>query len=324
MMNVVRGLLVAIALLWNGATAAQQVNYPSKPIRLIVAYAAGSSADLLARAMEPVLSERLRQQIIIENRPGAAGNAGIDAVAKSAPDGYTLGLGAAGALAANVSLYPNMPYDPAKDLAPVSTIAFIPLVLIANPKLPATSLAELVELARAKPGELLIGFGGNGTTMNLASELFKLTANIQLVNVPYKDTAPVVQDAANGKLAVGISDLGSALPAIKSGKVRALAVTSARRVSVAPDVPTFAEAGLAGYEATGWFGLVVAAATPPAIVGRLNADIVATLKRAEVRDRMIAAGIEPAPSTPEEFSAMMRAEIAKWANVVRISGARPD
>ncbi|MGH8687806.1 MAG: Bug family tripartite tricarboxylate transporter substrate binding protein [Burkholderiales bacterium] len=323
-MNVVRGLLVAIALLWNGATAAQQVNYPSKPIRLIVAYAAGSSADLLARAMEPVLSERLRQQIIIENRPGAAGNAGIDAVAKSAPDGYTLGLGAAGALAANVSLYPNMPYDPAKDLAPVSTIAFIPLVLIANPKLPATSLAELVELARAKPGELLIGFGGNGTTMNLASELFKLTANIQLVNVPYKDTAPVVQDAANGKLAVGISDLGSALPAIKSGKVRALAVTSARRVSVAPDVPTFAEAGLAGYEATGWFGLVVAAATPPAIVGRLNADIVATLKRAEVRDRMIAAGIEPAPSTPEEFSAMMRAEIAKWANVVRISGARPD
>jgi len=323
-MSVVRGVLAALALAWLGAAGAQQVNFPTKALRLIVPYAAGSSADQMARAMEPVLSERLRQQVVIENRPGLAGSAGIDAVAKSAPDGYTLGLGAAGALAANVSLYPNMPYDPAKDLAPVSTVAFIPLVLIGSPKLQAASLGEVLELARAKPGELLVGFGGSGTTMHLATELFKLMAQIQLVNVPYKDSTPVMQDAASGKLALAMVELGAALPAIKAGKVKALAVTSARRVSAAPDVPTFAEAGVPGYEATGWFGLVVAAGTPPAIVGRLNTDIVATLERAEVRDRLTAAGVEPAPSSPAEFGQMIPAEIKKWADVVRVSGARPD
>ena len=323
-MSGVRGVLATLALLWLGSAAGQQMSFPTKSLRLIVPYVAGSSADLMARAIEPVLSERLRQQVVIENRPGGAGSAGIDAVAKSAPDGYTLGLGAAGALAANVSLYPNMPYDPAKDLAPVSTVAFIPLVLVASPKLAVATLPALLELARAKPGEFLIGFGGNGSTMHLASELFKLTAGIQLVNVPYKDGGPVLQDTIGGRLSLAIVDLGSALPAIKAGSVNALAVTSARRVSAAPNVPTFAEAGVPGYEATGWFGLVVAAGTPPAIVGRLNTEIVATLNRAEIRDRLVAGGVEPAPSTPAEFGAMIRAEIAKWADVVRISGARPD
>lgn len=321
--SVARGLLAACAALWLAAAAAQP-KYPTKPIRFIVPFPAGTSADLLARAMEPVLTERLGQPFIVENRPGSGGSVGIDAVAKSAPDGYTIGLGDWGSLAANVSLYPKIPYDPVKDLAPVSNVAFIPFVLVAHPGVPANSLAELVELARAKPGELLLGYGGNGTAAHLAAELFKLMAKVQMVNVPYKGSAAAVADAVNGKLPLAIVDVGAALSGLKSGKLKAIAVTSARRVSVAPEVPTFAEAGLPGYEATGWFGIVTAAGTPSSIVGRLNSEVVAGLKRAEVRDRVIAAGAEPAPGTPAEFGALIRAEIAKWADLIRLSGARPD
>lgn len=323
MKNVVCGLLAAATALWIGVAAAQQ-KYPAKSIRFIVADVPGSSTDLVARALEPILSERLRQAVVIENRPGAGGNSGIDAVAKSAPDGYTIGLGTAGALAANVSLYPKMPYHPATDLAPVSNVAFVPFLLVAHPKVAASTLEELIVLARAKPGELLLGHGGNGTAMHLSGELFKLMATLQMVNVPYKGSAPVAKDAAGGQLQLGIVDVGTALPYVKSGTVKALAVTSARRVAAAPLVPTFAESGLPGYEATGWFGIVANARTPADIVGRLNTDIVAALKRAEVRDRIIAAGAEPAPSTPAAFGELIRSEIDKWAEVVKVSGARAD
>jgi len=323
MKNVVCGLLVAATALWIGVATAQQ-KYPTKSIRFIVADVPGSSTDLVARALEPILSERLRQAVVIENRPGAGGNTGIDVVAKSAPDGYTIGLGGSGALAANVSLYPKMPYHPATDLAPVSNVAFVPFMLVAHPKVPASTLEELIVLARAKPGELLLGHGGNGTAMHLSGELFKLMATLQMVNVPYKGSAPVAKDAAGGQLQLGIVDVGAGLPYVKAGTVKALAVTSARRVAAAPQVPTFAESGLPGYEATGWFGIVASARTPADIVGRLNTDIVASLKRAEVRDRIIAAGAEPAPSTPAAFGELIRTEIDKWAEVVRISGARAD
>lgn len=323
MKNVVCGLLAAATALWIGVAAAQQ-KYPTKSIRFIVADVPGSSTDLVARAMEPVLSERLRQAVVIENRPGAGGNTGIEVVAKSAPDGYTIGLGTAGALAANVSLYPKMPYHPATDLAPVSNVAFVPFLLVAHPKVPANTLEELIVLARAKPGELLLGHGGNGTAMHLSGELFKLMATLQMVNVPYKGSAMVAKDAAGGQLQLGIVDVGTALPYVKAGTVKALAVTSARRVAAASQVPTFAESGLPGYEATGWFGIVANARTPADIIGRLNTDIVAALKRAEVRDRIIAAGAEPAPSTPAEFGELIRSEIDKWAEVVKISGARAD
>jgi tripartite-type tricarboxylate transporter receptor subunit TctC len=319
----IRGLLAACAALCCAAAVAQST-YPTKPIRLIVAYPAGSGPDVIARAIEPVLAERLRQPVVVENRPGPGGNAGIDVVAKSAPDGYTMGLGTAGALAANASLYPKMPYHPVTDLAPVSNVAFVPYVLIAHPKIPASTLEEVVGLARAKPGELLIGFGGNGTAMHLASELFKLMAQVQMVNVPYKAEGAVAQDTITGKLSLGMVDVALAQPHLKAGKIKAIAVTSATRISAAPDIPTFAESGLKDYEATGWFGIVVAARTPADIVGRLNTDIVATLKRQEVRDRIIAAGAEPAPGPPAEFGALIRAETEKWAEVVRISGARPD
>jgi tripartite-type tricarboxylate transporter receptor subunit TctC len=323
MKNVVCGLLAAATVLWLGAATAQQ-KYPTKSIRFIVADVPGSTTDLVARALEPILSERLRQAVVIENRPGAGGNTGIDVVAKSAPDGYTIGLGTAGALAANVSLYPKMPYHPATDLAPVSNVAFVPFMLIVHPKVPASTLEELIVLARAKPGELLLGHGGNGTAMHLSGELFKLMATLQMVNVPYKGSAPVAKDVAGGQLQLGIVDVGAGLPYVKAGTVKAIAVTSARRVAAAPQVPTFAESGLPGYEATGWFGIVANARTPADIVGRLNTDIVAALKRAEVRDRIIAAGAEPAPSTPAAFGELIRSEIDKWAEVVKISGARAD
>ena len=323
MHKIIRGLLAACAALWLGAPLAQP-NYPTKAIRFIVTFPPGGSSDLIARALAAVLSDRLRQQVLVENRPGAGGNIGIDAVAKSAPDGYTMGLGAAGALAANVSLYPKMPYDPVKDLAPVSNVAFVPFFLVAKTALPANDLRELVALASAKPGQLMLGYGGNGTAMHLSGELFKLMAKVQLTNVPYKGSGPAAMDAVSGQLDLAVVDVASAINQVKAGRLKAIAVTSAKRVSVAPDVPTLAEAGLAGYEATGWFGVVMPAGTPAEIIGRMNSELVAALKRQDIRERVIAAGAEPSPSTPQEFGALIRDEIAKWAEVVKISGAKPD
>jgi len=319
-----RGLFAVCAALCMAPAAAQQSTYPTKSIRFVVAFAPGEPADVLARAMAPLISERLRQPLVIENRPGANGSNGIDLVAKSAPDGYTIGLGGSGALATNASLYPKLPYNPVKDLAPVTSVAHFPFLLIANPKLPAATLAELVALARSKPGEMLLGFGGNGSASHLAVELFKLMAQLQMVNVPYKSSEAAAADAVNGKLMLALVEVGAALPHVKAGKVKAIAVTSAKRVFAASDAPSFAEAGLAGYEAMDWLGIVVPVATPGAIVARLNGDFVATLKRAEVRDRIIAAGAEPAPSTPVGFGALIAAEVVKWSEVVQISGARAD
>jgi len=323
MHKIIRGLLAACAALWLGAPLAQP-NYPTKPIRFIVTFPPGGSSDLIARALAAVLSERLRQQVLVENRPGAGGNIGMDAVAKAAPDGYTMGLGAAGALAANVSLYAKMPYDPVKDFAPVSNVAFVPFFLVAKTALPANDLRELVALASAKPGQLMLGHGGNGTAMHLSGELFKLMAKVQLTNVPYKGSGPAAIDAVSGQLDLAVVDVASAINQVKAGRLKAIAVTSAKRVSVAPDVPTLAEAGLAGYEATGWFGVVMPAGTSPEIIGRMNNELVTALKRQDIRERVIAAGAEPSPSTPQEFGALIRDEIAKWAEVVKISGAKPD
>ena len=319
----IRGLCAALATFWLAAAAAQQA-YPTKSIRFIVTFPPGGSSDLIARALAPVLSDRLRQQVLVENRPGAGGNIGMDLVAKAAPDGYTMGLGAAGALAANVSLYPKMPYDPVKDFAPVSNVAFVPFFLIANPSLPANNLRELVELASAKPGQLMLGYGGNGTAMHLSGELFKLMAKVQLVNVPYKGSGPAAMDTVAGQLPLAIVDVASAIAQVKAGRLKALAVTTKTRIAAAPEVPTFAEQGLADYEATGWFGVVMPVGTPTDIVGRMNAELVAALKRKEIVERVTAAGAEPSPSTPEEFGALIRSEIDKWGEVVRASGAKVD
>jgi tripartite-type tricarboxylate transporter receptor subunit TctC len=318
-----RLVLTVAAALWLGAAGAQP-KYPTKSIRFIIPYPAGSSADVIARAMERVLADRLKQPVVLENRDGASGIAGIETVTKSAPDGYTVGIAGMTLLAANPSLYPKLAYDPVKELAPVSLVAVVPYVLVADPKLPAQTLAEAIEVARAKPGELLLGYGGNGTPMHLAAELFKLLAKVQMVDTPYKSSEPVVADAAAGRLALGVVELAHAQAGLKAGKLKAIATTGAKRMAGAASVPTVAESGLEGYEANGWLGIVVAAGTPAAIVQRLNAEIAATLKRPEVRDRIVAAGGEPAAGSPAEFQTLIRAETEKWAEVVRISGARPD
>jgi len=295
--------------------------YPSKPIRFIVSFPPGGSSDLIVRAIAPRMGERLGQPVLVENRPGAGGMIGVDAVAKAPPDGYTIGLAAAGALSSNISLYPSMPYHPEKDLAPVSMLAMIPFFLVAHPS-QASSLKELIETARAKPGALSYGYGGNGSTMHLAGELFNMMAKVKVQGVPYKGSGPVAADVLGGQVPLGVVDVPSAIANVRAGKLRALAVTAKRRISAAPDVPTFEEAGLPGYEAVGWFGTVAPAGTPSEIIRRLNLEIKTALSVPDIRERALAAGAEPFTDSPEEFAAFIREETRKWAEVIKAAGVK--
>jgi tripartite-type tricarboxylate transporter receptor subunit TctC len=234
-----------------------------------VSFPPGGSSDLIARAIAPRMSERLGQPVVVENRPGAGGMIGVEAVAKAAPDGYTIGLAAAGALSSNMHLYPTMPYHAEKDLAPISMLAMIPFFLVAHPS-QASSLRELIETAKAKPGALSYGHGGQGSTMHLAGELLNMMAKVRVQAVPYKGSGPVSADVLGGQVPLGVVDVPSAIANVRAGKLRALAVTSKRRISAAPEVPTFEEAGLPGYEAVGWFGTVAPAGTPPGVINKLN------------------------------------------------------
>jgi tripartite-type tricarboxylate transporter receptor subunit TctC len=303
------------------AGAAQAQDYPSKPIRYIVSFPPGGSSDLIARAIAPRLAERMGQPVLIENRPGAGGMIGVDLVAKAPPDGYTIGLAAAGALSSNISLYPSMPFHPEKDLAPVSMLAMIPFFLVAHPSQPS-SLKEIIDNAKAKPGTIAYGYGGNGSTMHLAGELLNMMAGVKLQPVPYKGSGPVSTDVLGGQVPLGVVDVPSAIAHVKAGKMRALAVTTRRRIAAAPEVPTFEEAGVPGYEAIGWFGTVAPANTPPDIINRLNREIVAALAVPEIRERALAAGAEPYTNTPQEFAAMIREETRKWAEVIRTAGIK--
>ena len=309
-----RAFCILLSLVLSTSVAAQ--SYPSKPIRYIVPFTPGGSSDLIARAIAPKMSEKLGQPIVVENRPGAGGMLGVDAVAKAAPDGYTIGLAAAGALSSNIHLYPTMPYHPEKDLAPITNLAMIPFFLVAHPSA-ASSIKELIEKAKARPGALSYGHGGQGSTMHLAGELLNMLAKVNVQAVPYKGSAPVSGDVLGGTIPYGVVDVPSAISNVKAGKMKALAVTSKHRIAAAPDVPTFEEAGLPGYEAVGWFGSVAPAGTPKAIIDRLNAETRAALALPEVRDRVIAAGTEPATTTPEEFAAYIREETKKWGEVIK-------
>jgi tripartite-type tricarboxylate transporter receptor subunit TctC len=255
--------------------------------------------------------------VVVDNRPGAGGNIGLALVAKAPADGYTLGVGAAGALAANASLYDKMPFDPLKDFKPVSMLAAIPFVLVGHPALNAKTQQELIALARTQPGKLSIGHGGNGTAMHLSAALFAQMADIKVVEVPYKGSGPAALDVLAGNVPLAVVDLPSALQQIKAGKLVAFAVTSPQRLPQLPDVPTAAEAGLPGYDSTGWFGVVAPAGTSTAIVNRLNAEITAALNDEAIKASMRNLGVEPAPSKPEAFEAYIRAESQKWAQVIR-------
>jgi len=306
-----------LVILVSGTAGAQP--YPSKPIRFIVSFPPGGSADLIVRAIAPRMSDKLGQPVVVENRAGAGGMIGVDAVAKAPPDGYTIGLAAAGALTTNIHLYPTMPFHPEKDLAPISMLAMIPFFLVAHPSQPA-SLQELLQAAKAKP--LSYGHGGQGSTMHLAGELLNMMGKVQIQAVPYKGSGPVSSDVLGGQVPLGVVDVPSSIANVKAGKLRALAVTSRQRISAAPEVPTFEEAGLPGYEAVGWFGAVAPANTPREVIQRLNAEIRSALSAADVKERAVSSGAEPAPSSPQEFAAYIREETKKWGEVVKRAGIK--
>ena len=321
MKHVLAALVAAFAL---ASGAAAQAPYPSKPVRLIVPFPPGGSADTIARLLGQELSKSLGEPFVAENRPGAGGNIGVDLVAKSAPDGYTIGLAAAGALAINQHLLGRLPYDPVKDLAPVSKLADIPIVVAVANSTPVTSVPELIAAAKAKPGALAFASAGNGTAMHLSGELFKIMTGVDMTHVPYKGSGPAVTDLVSGQVPVGFVDLVSALPQIRAGKVKGLAVASGKRTISAPDIPTVAEAGVPGYDAVGWFGLVAPAGTPRDVVAKLNAETVRIMTLPEVRERVLATGAEPATGTAEAFGAFIAAEIPKWERVVKTSGAKAN
>src|SRR4051812_13862463 len=322
-MNVMRRGLLAVFLAICASTAGAQ-SWPSKPIKWIVPFAAGGTTDILARTVAEKLSVALGQPVIVDNRPGAGGGLGAEVTAKSPPDGYTIMGGTISTHAINASLYNNLPYDPVKDFTAITLIARVPNMLVVNPDIPARSVAELITVMKANPGKYTFASSGNGTSQHLSGELFKSMAGVDMQHVPYKGSPPALQDVMGGQVSMTFDNITTALPLARSGKLRALAVTTAKRSSVAPDVPTLAESGLPGYEIGSWQGVFAPAGTPPAIVKRLNDEIVKIINTPEVRDKLAALGAEPVGNSQEEFSAMVKAEVVKWADVVKKSGAKVD
>lgn len=315
--------VVAVALLVASACASAQ-NFPTKPIRIIVPSTPGGSVDTLARAVGNHLSEKWGQQVVVDNRSGAGGVIAGELTAKAVPDGYTLIMGTIAAIATNVSLTRNLPYNPVRDFAPITQVAGQQLILVVHPSVAAKSVAELTALAKAKPGQLTFGSAGNGAGGHLSGELYKILAGVDLVHVPYKGVAPALVDVISGQLTMTFSSIISGAPHVKSGKVRALAVTGARRSVAFPDLPTMAEAGVKGYESSTWYGLLAPKATPRPIIMKLHDEVVAMLKLPAVRDRLLAEGAEPVGNTPEQFGAFIQAEIDKWGKVIRTAGLKAE
>ncbi len=322
-----RHTAIAIALLIaSGAAHAQtsDATWPDRPLRLIVPFPAGSSTDIIARLIGQRLSTRLGQQVVIDNRAGASGNIGADAIAKAAPDGYTLGIATASTHALAISLSASLPYDPIKDFAPVAMIGSQPYALVIYPGLPAQNISELIALAKAKPGTLNYGSAGVASLAHLAAALFGNLAGINITHVPYKSSAQSVTDMITGRLDMQFATIAPTLPNITAGKLRALVTTGARRSAVLPDVPTVAEAALPGYEAVLWAALVMPPATPPAIIARLNREVNDVLNSVDARDALVAQGLEPEPGPPEAVTARIRTDIDKWRGVVAKAGIRAE
>jgi len=313
-----------LATLAAASVAAAQ-DWPARPIHLVVPYAPGGPVDLSARLIAPKLQQALGQPVIVENKPGAGGNIGAEAVAKSAPDGYTLVMGAIATHAINPALYPKLPYDPVRDFRHVALLVQVPNVLVVNNELPARSVPELIALAKRQPGKLDFGSGSTGSTGHLAGELFKQMTGTYMVHIPYKGSAPAVLDLLAGRIQLMFDNLASALPNIQAGKVRALAVTTLKRSSFVPDLPTLDESGLKGFDMTTWWGLMAPARTPHAAVERLAAEAAKALHSPDVRERWKAMGSElPAVRTPAEFTAFIERERKLYAELVKRSGATVD
>jgi tripartite-type tricarboxylate transporter receptor subunit TctC len=320
--------LAACAACCAPAIALAQAEWPSKTVRIVVPFPAGGTTDILARALAPELGRAFGQTFIIENKPGAGGNLGAENVARSAPDGYTLLMGTVGTHGINQSLYPKLPYDPVKDFAPITLVAGVPNVLVMNPaKAQAAqiaSVADLIRYAKANPGKLNMASSGNGTSIHLSGELFKTMSGTYMVHFPYRGSGPALLDLIGGTMDLMFDNLPSALPQIKAGKLKALAVTSAERSAALPDIPTIAEAGLKGYEASSWFGLLAPAGTPAEIVNRLHREAAKALGSAALKERLLAQGAIPSGMSPADFAKLIDAETKKWAQVVKVSGAKVD
>ena len=318
-----RAIVAAVGVAaWTGLAMAQP--YPAKPVRLVVGFAPGGATDILARSIAQKMSESWGQQAVVDNRPGASGMIAAETVAKASADGYTMLVASPGEIAINPHLYRKLAYDPARDYVGVTLAGVTPLVLVVHPSVPVRSVSELIRFARQRPGRITYASAGAGGAPHLATEFFKSLAGIELVHVPYKGGAQAVVAMLAGEVAVYFSGLPPAVPHVKTGRLRALAVTTSRRAQLAPDVPTFEESGLHGLDITNWFGVFVPAGTPPEVVSRIQAEIVRGLKLADVRDRLAAQGLEAIGSTPDELDRFVRAESAKYAKIIRAAGIQAD
>lgn len=299
--------------------------YPARPIRIVVPYPPGSGTDIVARLLAQKISENWGQQVIVDNKPGAGAIVGVEAVARAAPDGYTIGIGDTGPLAINPALYDKLPYNPATDFVAITHVANLPFVLVVHPSLPAKTVPELIALAKSQPGKLNYASVGNGSAVHLASELFKRVAGVDIVHIPYKGSAPALNGLLAGEVSLMFVNLFSSVPHLQSGRLRVLAVASPQRTAMLPDLPTIAEAGLPGYGFLAWFGIVAPAGTPEPIIDKLNAEFRRVLALPDVRDRMLSqGGTEPVGGTSAQFAELMRSDIARWAVIVKESGAHVD
>jgi len=306
------------------APAAVAQPYPTKPVRLIVPFPPGGGNDILARAVGQRLSERLGQQVVVDNRGGAGGLVGATLAATALPDGYTLFLASLGNLAVNPALHEKPPYDPIKDFAPITLLATSSFIIVVTNSLPATSIKEFVALAKAKPGSLNYGSAGAGSSLHLTAEIFKQATGTNIVHVPYKGTAPAITELIAGQVQVMFSTMPPALSQVRAGKLRGLGVTTAKRSAAAPDLPTVAEAGFAGFDVANWQGMVGPAKLPRTLVDKLNADLNAVLKTQQMVDTLAAQGLEAAGGTPEQFAALIKTEVAKYASVIKAAGIKAE
>ena len=311
-------------LLAGAALTATAQQYPARPVRVYIPFTAGSAADIIARALEPQMREKLGQALIIDNRGGAGGNIAAELTAKSAPDGYSVMMGTVGTHAINLALYSKLPYHPQRDFTPIALVGENPNILVINPYVPAKSIKELIALGKAKPGKLNYGSSGSGTTVHLSGELFATMAGIKMVHVPYKGASESLTALLGGELDLMFASLSSAIPLVKSGRLRAFAVTGEKRSPSLPDMPTISEAALPGYAASAWFGLLGPAGMPPAAVTALGNAALASLQTQEVKDRLFSSGVEVRAMPADEFARFIDSEIKKWAQVVKASGAKVD
>lgn len=327
-MNKIKCLMASAALVGCSvavpACAQGAANYPAKSVRFIAPFPPGGSTDLLARLVAQKLTEAWGQQVVVENRGGAAGTIGVELASRAAPDGYTIVMGHVGTFGVNPTLYPKLPYDAIRDFAPITVLATVPNGMAVHPSLPVKTARDFVALAKARPGELLYASGGSGSASHLAGEYLKLLTKINMVHVPYKGTAPAMTSMISGETTMTITGMVALGPHIKSGRLKLLGVATLKRLPILPEVPTLNESGVPGYDANQWYGVLTQAAVPRDIVTKLHADIVKVMARADVKERLAADGAQPVANTPEQFAAHIKAEIARWAPVVKASGAKPD